>query len=138
MYLVKTMFWDEEITPEEEEEIIEWVAQNFYKYGLETAAIMFLESLKPISRYGSSMGQMFLSPMLPFLGDSVTIKGDKAMRVFEKDENVEKLIQRLEDMAVNGAEIKQDDEQEKEESVEAEKEKNIDEGKKGWRKHLPF
>ena len=72
------MFWDEEITQEEEEEIIEWIAREFYKYGLETAGIMFLESLKPISRYGSSMGQMFISPMLPILGDNLMMKGDKA------------------------------------------------------------
>ena len=44
------MFWDEELTPEEEEEIIEWTAREFYKYGLETAAILFLESFKPMTR----------------------------------------------------------------------------------------
>ena len=80
---MNVMFWDEEIKPEEEEEIIEWVAQQLYRYGMETAAIMFLESLKPISRYGSSMGQMFVSPLLPFLGDNLMIKGDKALRFFE-------------------------------------------------------
>lgn len=54
------MFWDEEITPEEEHELIESIALELYKYGLETAGILFLESLKPISRIGSSMGQMFI------------------------------------------------------------------------------
>ena len=129
------MFWDEEITPEEEEEIIEWIAREFYKYGLETAAIMFLESLKPISRYGSSMGQMFVSPMLPILGDNMMMKGDKAMRVFEKDENVEKLIQRLEDMAVNGVE---NEKETKEEPSNKEDEEVVTEEKKGWRRFLPF
>lgn len=32
------------------------------------------------------------------------VKGDRALRVFEEDENVEKLIQRLEYLAVNGLE----------------------------------
>ena len=129
------MFWDEEITPEEEEEIIEWIAREFYKYGLETAGIMFLESLKPLSRIGSSMGQMVLSPMLPILGDNMMMKGDKTMRVFEKDENVEKLIQRLEDMAVNGVE---NEPIEKEEPSNSEEVKEVTEEKKGWRRFLPF
>ena len=129
------MFWDEEITQEEEEEIIEWIAREFYKYGLETAGIMFLESLKPISRYGSSMGQIFISPMLPILGDNLMMKGDKAMRVFERDENVEKLIQRLEDMAVNGIE---DEKETKEEPSNKEDEEVVTEKKKGWRRYLPF
>lgn len=129
------MFWDEEITPEEEEEVIEWIAREFYKYGLETAAIMFLESLKPISRYGSSMGQMFVSPMLPILGDNMMMKGDKAMRIFEKDENVEKLIQRLEDMAVNGVE---NEKETKEEPSNKEDDEVVTEEKKGWRRFLPF
>ena len=129
------MFWDEEITQEEEEEIIEWIAHEFYKYGLETAGIMFLESLKPISRYGSSMGQIFISPMLPILGDNLMMKGDKAMRVFERDENVEKLIQRLEDMAVNGIE---DEKETKEEPSNKEDEEVVTEEKKGWRRYLPF
>jgi len=129
------MFWDEEITQEEEDEIIEWIAREFYKYGLETAGIMFLESLKPISRYGSSMGQIFISPMLPILGDNLMMKGDKAMRVLERDENVEKLIQRLEDMAVNGV----DNEKEtKEEPSNKEDGEVVTEEKKGWRRLIPF
>lgn len=129
------MFWDEEITQEEEDEIIEWIAREFYKYGLETAGIMFLESLKPISRYGSSMGQIFISPMLPILGDNLMMKGDKAMRVLERDENVEKLIQRLEDMAVNGV----DNEKEtKEEPSNKEDEEAVTKEKKGWRRLIPF
>jgi hypothetical protein len=129
------MFWDEEITPEEEEEIIEWIAREFYKYGLETAGIMFLESLKPISRYSSSMGQVFVSPLLPILGDNLMMKGDKAMRILEKDENVEKLIQRLEDMAVNGVE---NEKETKEESSNKKDEEVVTEEKKGWRRFLPF
>ncbi len=128
------MFWDEEISVEEENEIIEKIAREFYKYGLETAGIMFLESLKPISRYGSSMGQMVLTPMLPFFGENVMMKGDKAFRIFEKDENIERLIQRLENLAVNGLpepEIKTEHEA-------PEKDKPTSDEKKGWRRYLPF
>ena len=129
------MFWDEEVTPEDEDEVIEWVAQQIYKYGMETAGIMFLESLKPISRYGSSMGQMFVSPLLPFLGDNIMVKGDKAMRIFEDTQNVERLIKRLEDLAVNGLESEQEIKQEPEYQEDKEA---LEEENKGWRKYLPF
>ncbi len=129
------MFWDEELTPEEEEETIEWVAQEFYRYGLETAGIMLLESIKPLSRVGSSMGQVFISPLLPILGDNLMMKGDKTMRVFEKDGNVEKLIQRLENMAVNGVE---NENIVKEEPSNSEDVTEVTEEKKGWRRFLPF
>ncbi len=128
------MFLDEEITPEEEAEIIEWTAKQFYRYGLETAAIMFLESLKPISRYGSSMGQVFLSPLLPFLGDNLMFKGDKALRVFQEQANVERLIQRLEELAAEeDGKVSADKEESKEQS-----EDEPPKEKKGWRKYLPF
>ena len=127
------MFLDEELTPEEEDEIIEWIAQQFYRYGLETAAIMFLESLKPLSRVGSSMGQVFLSPLLPILGDNLMFKGDKAMRVLQEDANVEKLIQRLEALA---------SEEDKVDSANKEESKQVNDEtpreKKGWRRYLPF
>lgn len=129
------MFWDEEITPEETDQIIEWTALELYKYGMETAAILFLESLKPISRYGSSMGQLFLTPILPFFGDNVTMKGEKAFRVFQEHENVEKLIKRLEDLAVNGLE---EEHNLKEEAPNKENNDSSKEVKKGWRKYLPF
>jgi hypothetical protein len=102
---------------------------------METAAIMFLESLKPISRYSSSMGQMVASPLLNFLGDSIMVKGDKALRVFEDNHNVERLIQRLEDLAVNG--LKPEEEIKDESKSQGNKETQGEE-KKGWRRYLPF
>ena len=90
------MFWAEEITPEEVDEVIDWMAREIYKYGMEVAAILFLESSKPVTFVGSQFEQAFLMPFLPFLGDEVSVKGNKAMRVFEDRENVERLIKRLE------------------------------------------
>jgi len=127
------MFWDEEVTPEEAEKLIDWLAREIYRYGLETAAIMFLESLKPISRVLSSMGQIFLTPILPILGDNLMLKGDKAMLIFEDEENVEKLIRKLEYLAVNGFEAETEIEAESHEENTEEKEE-----KKGWRSYLPF
>ena len=133
------MFWDDEITPEIEEEMIEWAARQLYKYGMETAAILFIESYKPISRMGSSMGQLFFTPFLPFFGDEAIIKGDKFFRVFQEDKNVEKLIRRLEEIAAHGLEPSEKKEKrtEDKESELLAKEKT-DKEKKGWRKYLPF
>ncbi len=120
------MFWDEDITPEEEKEIIEWTARQFYKYGLETAAILFLESYKPISRLGTSLGTVFFTPLFPLFGDNVAIRSEKVLRVFQESRNVERLIQRLE-------EIVQEEEAERKKSKAEEPAE-----KKGWRRYLPF
>ena len=132
------MLWDEEVTPEDVDEIIEWTAREIYRYGMETAAILFLESYKPMSRVGASMGQVFLFPLLPLFGDNAIVKGDKFFQTFQEHENVEKLIQRLEDMAAHGIKPKEKKTVgvEKEEK-QIEKEKEVKE-KKGWRKYLPF
>jgi hypothetical protein len=133
------MFWDEEITPEDVDEIIEWTAREIYRYGMETAAILFLESYKPMSRVGASMGQVFLFPLLPLFGDNAIVKGDKFFRIYQEHENVEKLIQRLEDIAAHGIEPKEKktETKEKKEDEEETGEKPLQE-KKGWRKYLPF
>ena len=137
------MFWDEEVTPEDVDEIIEWTAREIYRYGMETAAILFLESYKPMSRVGASMGQVFLFPLLPLFGDNAIIKGDKAFQTFQEHENVEKLIQRLEDIAAHGIKPKEKktetiEQKEGNQEGEGEKEGKPVQEKKGWRKYLPF
>ena len=137
------MFWDEELTPKDVDEIIEWTAREIYRYGMETAAILFLESYKPMSRVGASMGQVFLFPFLPFFGDNAVVKGDKLFRTFQEHENVEKLIQRLEEIAAHGIKPKErktetEENNEGQKEGEEEKEKKPVEEKKGWRKYLPF
>jgi hypothetical protein len=132
------MFWDEELTPEDVDEIIEWTAREIYRYGMETAAILFLESYKPMSRVGASMGQVFLFPLLPLFGDSAVVKGDKFFRTFQEHENTEKLIQRLEELAAHGIEPKEKTIKEEREEREEETEDKPTQEKNGWRKYLPF
>jgi hypothetical protein len=126
------MFWDEELTPEEEDEIIEWTARELYKYGMETAAILFLESYKPMSRLGTSMGTVFFTPLMPIFGDNTAIRSQKVLRLFQEDKNVERLIQRLEEIASKGPESV------KPKPEDAEKSEKNPQEKKGWRKYLPF
>jgi len=125
------MFWDEELSPEEEDEIIEWTARELYKYGMETAAILFLESYKPMSRIGTSMGTVFFTPLMPLFGDNTAIRSQKVLKLFREDKNVEKLIVRLEEIASKGLNPDSDDGKNKASDSDNEK-------KKGWRKYIPF
>lgn len=132
------MYWDYEITPEEEEEMIRKIAEKIHQYGMEVATILMVESLKPLTWIGSQMGRFFINPFLPAFGDEIGMTGEKFFQVFEKRENVEKLIVALEELAAEEqgktkpeGEPKLDEETQAAESEEAQK-------KKGWRRFLPF
>ena len=129
------MFRDEEITAEDEDRVIEWTAREFHKYGLEAAAILFLESGKPLAFMGSQIGSVFVMPFLPFFGDSAYTKGDKFFKVFQKGSNLERLIKRLEELSEKGLENVKSGKPE--ETTDKSGEKGGEE-KKGWRRYLPF
>jgi hypothetical protein len=129
------MIWDEEVTPEEETRVIEWAAHEFHKYGLDAAAILFLESGKPLAFIGSQIGSVFVMPFLPFFGDSAYTKGDKFFKVFQKDSNLERLIKRLEELS--DMDLENGERSKSEETVDKSGEKGREE-KKGWRRYLPF
>ena len=119
------MFLDLGITPEEEEEMIKKAAEKIHQYGMDVAAILMLESVKPLVFIGGQMGRVFISPFLPVLGDNIEREGEKFFRIFEKRENVEKLILLLEKMEEKP---KEEQTTQKEEAPQ----------KKGWRRFLPF
>ena len=116
------MFREIDVTPEEEEELIKKAAEIVHKYGMDVAAILFLETVKPLVYIGGQMGRFFLYPFIPFFGERVTIGSEKFFTVFEKRENVEKLLKLVEEKA-----------KEKETQVRAEAQT-----KKSWRRLLPF
>jgi hypothetical protein len=97
---------------------------------METAAILFLESYKPISRLGASMGTVFFTPLLPIFGDNTAMRSEKVLRIFQEEKNVERLIKRLEEIAS----------EEQKNSKSNDDENNVSENieKKGWRKYIPF
>jgi len=98
---------------------------------MDAPAILMLESSKPLVFIGGQMGRFFISPFLPILGDNAGRGGEKFFTVFEKRENVEKLIKMLEDMSSEDSEAKRKEKKKKEES-----EKGIP--KRGWRRFFPF
>jgi hypothetical protein len=132
------VYWDYEITPEEEEEMIRKIAERIHKYGMEVATILMVESLKPLTFVGTQMGRFFINPFLPAFGDEIGMTGEKFFQVFEKRENVEKLLVALEELASGegkslneGTEISAEEESPAAESEEAQP-------KRGWRRFLPF
>lgn len=121
------MYWDVEVSPEEEEEIIRKAADLIHRYGMDVAAILFIESIKPLTYIGGQMGRFFLSPFLPAFGERIAMGGEKFFTVFEKRENVEKLLRLLEEKAREGEKPKE------ERRPEAQGEQ-----RRGWRRLLPF
>ena len=117
------------MTPEEEDELIRKAAEIIHRYGMEAAALLFIESVKPLAYVGGQMGRLFISPFLPIFGDAVDIGGEKFFTIFEKRENVEKLLKLLEEKAKG--EPKKKEEKKLEGAPEEAKKK------KGWRRILP-
>ena len=87
------------MTSEEADQIIRKIAEKIHSYGMDVPAILTLESIKPLAFIGSQMSRLFLSPFLPILGDDISITGEKLMKLFEKRENVEKIITTLEELS---------------------------------------
>lgn len=131
------MFREIEITPEEEEAYIRKVAETIHRTGMDVIGILFLETVKPLSFIGTQMGRFFLAPFLPALGEKIEMGGEKLLQVFEKHDNVEKLISMLEEMT------EEDKKKEKEKAKQPIEGAGPGEGgvkpaKRGWRRFLPF
>jgi hypothetical protein len=123
------LFWEDfELTEEDEEEIIRKTAEVIHRFGLDVAAILMIESIKPLVYVGGQMGRFFISPFLPAISEDLGRKGEVFLRVFEKRENVEKLLNLLEEMARGEEEGKRE-----RAPVDEEKPK-----KKGWRRFFSF
>ncbi len=86
-----------ELTPEEEEELIEKISHIIVRSGMGTAALLYLESYKPLSFVGGQLGLFFASPILPFLGRWGEL-GTDLMMLISKRENVERIIVRVREL----------------------------------------
>ncbi len=111
-----------EVSPERAKELLAKIAHQIVKRKLSVPAIMFLESVKPLSFIGSQ-ALIFLQPMVQaFLNRK---EYDEFAVMMEDRENVELLLQEIE---------KQENEwqsKEKAERIEAKKLRKA-EGKKSW------
>jgi hypothetical protein len=101
-----------ELSPERAENLIEKLAHWIVDHRLETPAIMFLESVKPLSFIGSQMWLMYGVPMLGIVVDE-RLTSEFGL-LFENREHVEALIQKTEKMAREADEKRKREKEEKE------------------------
>jgi hypothetical protein len=84
------------LDPETEEKVIDQVAEQVLKRGLQVPVVIALESHKPIGPVLAQMAVAFSPFLVPFLGfENVNKYG----ALLAKRETIEKLIQRIEDGA---------------------------------------
>ncbi len=124
------LYSDVAVTPEEEDELINMVAQKIQETGLDTFATIMIESLKPLTFVGANMGRVFISPLLFVFGDKTGVIGEKLFQVLENQDNVENLLLAIEKLS-----------KEEEERKKTEKAKKRDEEEKpktGWRRFISF
>ena len=124
------MFRDVETTPEDEEEMITSIAEEIHRRNLDEVALIVFRSLEPLNYIGMQAGRLFVAPFLPAFGDNLAITGNKVMQIFEKTDNVKKLLNLIEEMARNENDSKEEDTKDPEEKITIKK--------KGWRRYLPF
>jgi hypothetical protein len=85
------------LADDERDRIIEKIAQETVKRGMETPAVLFLEMHKPVSFFASQSLVVFSPFTAPFVGlENVQV----ASKLMEKRENVELLIRRIEELSV--------------------------------------
>ncbi len=149
--MAQGLYYDVEVTPELEAEYIEKVAQKVHEYEMETAAIMLLETSKPLVWVGGEIGRFFITPFVPIISDKLGVTSEKFFLVFEKRANIEKLLKRIEQLAQDAdekkkaekkaakekAKLEEADKKEVESTFPSSTEQSSTEKKK-WRKYLPF
>ncbi|GIV15815.1 MAG: hypothetical protein KatS3mg022_1250 [Armatimonadota bacterium] len=88
--------WQEdELSDEERDAILERIAQGVVRRGMAAPAVLFLELNKPLS-FVASQSLIVLTPFLaPFVGIENV---HRYSRLLEKRENVERLIERIEQL----------------------------------------
>jgi hypothetical protein len=127
------LFWDSELSIEEEEELIQKIAQRVHKHKLNLPAMFVIETFKPLSYIGSQMGRFFISPYLLMFGEEMGMTGEKIITLFEKRENVDKLITAIDEL--QNEEIQKEKERKDKEREAKQKDKPQ---KTGWRRFIPF
>ncbi|MBS7620368.1 hypothetical protein KEJ21_06980 [Candidatus Bathyarchaeota archaeon] len=81
-----------EVKPDKEAILIDKLARKIVESGMEGPAITILQIIKPVSVIGGELAYFYLAPFLPLLDDY----GYDFLDIFEKRENIEKLIKKVE------------------------------------------
>lgn len=86
-------FWNDELTLEEEDQLLDKLAEDIQKRKLEAPAIAFFELHKPLANVGGHLALAASPFLVPILGYKNV---NNYSRLLSKRENVEKLLCRLE------------------------------------------
>jgi len=81
--------------------MLKGLADIVVKYGLETPAIYFLETMKPLAVYMSSLTLTISAPVLEIFG----IAGYDYAALFQKRDSVEKLMREIEERVKHGKNV---------------------------------
>lgn len=88
-----------ELDPERKKYLIEKIASIIVKYEMETPAILFLESLKPVAYMGAQLALPFFAPYMGLLGKDDEIVGNELIALFMERGNVELILKKIEDLS---------------------------------------
>ena len=86
--------WNSDLTPEEEESLLQKLSKEIKKRKMEAPAIVALETHKPLSNVIAQSFIVFSGFLVPFLGFQNV---NDYSRLLQKRENVERLIVLLEE-----------------------------------------
>ena len=109
-------------------QVIRKAAEKIHEYGMDLAAVLFLQSYKPLTYVGGQMGRFMIFPFFYLLGGNIAQSAEKFFMTFENRDNVERLIKLLEETSIE----KDSEKTRKREEVDNTRQK------KGWRRFLPF
>jgi len=86
-------FWNEDLTFEEEEKLIEDAAKAIERRRMVMPAILVLEMHRPLANVAANAGVTMAPFLVPVLGFDLM---NNYTRLLRKEQNVERLIRRLE------------------------------------------
>ncbi len=92
------MFVNVDLTPEEEEITMRKLAEGIHNRKMDSLAIILLESFKPLSFMGAQMSRFLIQPYLFAFGEEIGVSSEKYLQIFEKRENVEKLLNFIDEL----------------------------------------
>ncbi len=111
-----------ELSPERKKQLIDKIATEIVKRGLETPAIMFLETIKPLAWVGAELSIVYVIPFVKAYIQHPVV--DEIVALFHDRDAVEQLIRRIEELV----EI----EKQKERALKEARKKKMGKKKRRW------
>ncbi len=85
-----------ELSPERKKALIDKIATEIVKRGLETPAIMFLETIKPLAWVGAELSIVYVMPFVKAYIQHPIV--DEIVALFHDRDAIEQLIRRIEEL----------------------------------------